>query len=326
VSINWYPGHMHKARKEILNVFDKINVLVEIVDARLPFSSQNPIIGQWRETKPTLVILSKTDLADPVKTEQWQQYFEQERHVKTLAYHKDDKHKLKKIADLCQKLAPQEASALKPINAMIVGIPNVGKSTLINALAGKNIAKVGDEPAVTKRQQKINLGNNVILHDTPGMLWPKIENPDSGYRLAIMGSIKNTAVEYEDIGFYAAEALIALYPERLCERYGIIDLPTTPLECLELVGFKRGAKQAGGRINLHKASEILIHDLRAGQLGLITLETPAMIERELVIVAKNLAAKEAKKAQRTKKRRGDRESSKREKSSREESSREVGND
>jgi ribosome biogenesis GTPase A len=301
---------MHKARKEILNVFDKIDVLVEIVDARLPFSSQNPIIGQWRASKPTLVILSKTDLADPIKTSEWQQYFEQEQHVKTLAYHKGDKHKLKQIADLCQKLAPQAASAIKPINAMIVGIPNVGKSTLINAIAGKNIAKVGDEPAVTKRQQKINLGNNVILHDTPGMLWPKIENPDSGYRLAITGSIKNTAVEYEDIGFYAAEALIQLYPEKLCERYGIVELPTTSLECLELVGFKRGAKQSGGRVNLHKASEILIHDLRAGHLGLITLETPAMIKRELILVTERLAEKEAKKAQRLKKRQNNRDASK----------------
>lgn len=307
MSINWYPGHMHKARKEILNVFDKIDILVEIVDARLPFSSQNPVIGQWRESKPTLVILSKTDLADPDKTEHWQQYFEKEQNVKTLAYHKDDKHKLKQIAELCRKLAHFEPSAIKPINAMIVGIPNVGKSTLINALAGKNIAKVGDEPAVTKRQQKINLGNNVILHDTPGMLWPKIENPDSAYRLAIMGSIKNTAIEYEDIGFYAAEALIALYPQRLCERYGIIDLPSTPLECLELVGFKRGAKQTGGRVNLHKASEILIHDLRAGHLGLITLEVPAMIERELISVAEKLAEKAAKKALRVKNRRNSRE-------------------
>lgn len=298
---------MHKARKEILNVFDKIDVLVEIVDARLPFSSQNPIIGQWRESKPTLVILSKTDLADPDKTQHWQQHFEKEQNVKTLAYHKDDKFKLRQIADLCRKLAPFEPSAIKPINAMIVGIPNVGKSTLINALAGKNIAKVGDEPAVTKRQQKINLGNNVVLHDTPGMLWPKIENPDSAYRLAIMGSIKNTAIEYEDIGFYAAEALMALYPERLCERYGIIDIPSTPLECLELVGFKRGAKQTGGRVNLHKASEILIHDLRAGHLGLVTLEIPAMIERELILVAEKVAEKAAKKALRVKNRRNDRD-------------------
>ncbi len=306
MSINWYPGHMHKARKEMLKVLSNIDVLIEIVDARLPFSSQNPVIGQWRSSKPTLVILSKTDLADPVVTGQWQQYLEQESQVKTLTYHKEDKHKLKQIAELCLKLAPIEPTALKPINAMIVGIPNVGKSTLINALAGKIIAKVGDEPAVTKRQQKINLGNNVILHDTPGILWPKIENPESGYRLAITGSIKNTAIEYEDIGFYTTEALMQLYPERLCKRYDIKELPSTPLESLELIGFKRGAKQAGGRVNLHKASEILIHDLRSGHLGPLTLETPTMIERELVLVAKKaakkLTEKEAKKAQKAKNR------------------------
>ena len=304
MSINWYPGHMHKARKEILKVLNNIDVLIEIVDARLPFSSQNPMIGEWRDTKPTLVILSKTDLADPEETRRWQHYLEQERHVKTLAYHQGDTQTLKQIAGLCLKLAPFEASALSPINAMIVGIPNVGKSTLINALAGKVIAKVGDEPAVTKRQQKINLGNHVILHDTPGILWPKIENPESGYRLAITGSIKNTAIDYEDIGFYTADALMQLYPERLCERYGIKELPPTALESLELIGFKRGAKQAGGRVNLHKASEILIHELRSGYLGPVTLETPKMIEKELVIVAekaaKRRAEKDAKKAARSK--------------------------
>ncbi len=292
---------MHKARKTILKTLDKIDVLIEIVDARLPYSSQNPVIGEWRKTKPTIVILSKTDLADPDKTVEWQTYLERQSNVKTLAYQKDDKTRLKQISELCLKLAPNKATELKPINAMIVGIPNVGKSTLINALAGKVIAKVGDEPAVTKQQQKIYLDNQVILHDTPGILWPKIENLHSGYRLAIIGSIKNTAIEYEDIGFYAAEALLRDYPEKLIERYQLDQIPQSDLECMEAIGAKRGAKQAGGRVNLHKASEILIHDLRSGQLGLVTLETPSVIEKELEEVAIQIAKKAERKANRAKK-------------------------
>ncbi len=300
MSINWYPGHMHKARKAILNVLAKMDVLIEIVDARVPYSSQNPLIGHWRSTKPTIVILSKTDLADPARTSEWQTYFEQQSNIKTLAYHKNDKAKLKQVTELCLKLSPKTAD-FQATNAIILGIPNVGKSTLINSLAGKNIAKTGDEPAVTKQQQKICLDEHITLHDTPGILWPKIENPDGAYRLAVMGSIKNTVVDYEDIGFYAAQFLRSNYPERLMERYQLNELPLSDLSCLEAIGSKRGARQTGGRINLHKASELLIHDLRSGLLGPITLETPSMIAQELRQVEQQ---KIEKAAQKTKKKTG----------------------
>lgn len=296
---------MHKARKDILKTLKIIDVLIELVDARLPFSSQNPMIAEWRRDKPTLMILNKSDLADAKCTGRWQAYFEQKANVKTLSYHKSEKEKLKQISALCRTLAPQKTSTIQGVQAMILGIPNVGKSTLINALVGRNIAKVGNEPAITKRQQKVHLDNQVTLHDTPGMLWPNIENPYSGLRLAVIGSIKNTAVEFEDIGYYAAEYLLSHYPERLQERYQFNCLPKTALECLENIGEQRGARQAGGRINLHKAAEILIQDLRSGNLGALSMETPEQIDQELVEVAENrLHKEELKRKRRTKKKNG----------------------
>ena len=297
MSINWYPGHMHKARKDILNKLNTIDVLIEIVDARVPFSSQNPIIAQWRVSKPTIVILNKADLANPEQLHVWQKYMEEQDHIKTLSYHKEDKYCLRQINALCYTLCPQKVDRFKPINAMIVGIPNVGKSTLINALAGKVITKVGNEPAVTKQQQKIYLDEGkVILHDTPGILWPKFENPHSGYRLGIIGSIKNTALDYEDIGFYAAEYLLNVCPQVLSKRYQLKSIPTSALECLQALGAKHGARQAGARVNLYKACEVLIHDIRAGKLGGLCFETPAMVQVELEEAQRQQKAKAEKKA------------------------------
>lgn len=298
MSINWYPGHMHKARKEILKSLDKIDVLIEIVDARLPYSSQNPVIANLQHQKPTIIVFNKCDLADDAITEQWQQDYEKNRNVKTLTCQQDQPQKTQQILSLCQKLAPTKVESFKAIHAMIVGIPNVGKSTIINTLAGKVIAKTGNEPAVTKNQQKIQLEHNITLHDTPGILWPKIDNPHSGYRLAISGAIKNTAMEFEDVGFYAAEYLLEHYPDALMERYQLTTQPHSALDFLETMGAQRGAKQAGGRINLHKACEILLHEYRNGTLGAISLEKPEMITQELVAVEEARQEKERKKAAR----------------------------
>lgn len=272
---------MHKARRDILNVLNTMDVLIEIVDARVPFSSQNPLIGQWRQKKPTIVVLGKTDLADAEQIRKWQNHLEQQDNMKVFAGNKYGPSKIKKIPQACLQLAARKSTGFKAVNAMIVGIPNVGKSTLINILAGKAVANVGNEPAVTKRQQKINLDNRVVLHDTPGILWPKIENPHSGYRLAMVGSIKNTAIDYEDIGFYAVDYLLTAYPQRLLQRYQLNRIPASALECLETLGARCGARRSGDHVNLHRASEILIHDLRAGNLGALCLETPDMIRQEL---------------------------------------------
>ncbi len=160
-----------------------------------------------------------------------------------------------------------------------MGIPNVGKSTLINSLAGRAIARVGDEPAVTRQQQQINLGGGIMLFDTPGILWPRMHEEDCGYRLAVTGAVKNTAIEYEDIALFAADYLLQAYPQALQERYKLKELPQRDIELLEAVGKKRGCLRSGGRIDLHKASEILLHDLRSGALGRISMETPELITR-----------------------------------------------
>ena len=302
MSINWYPGHMYKARKEIIKNLHNIDVLIEIVDARLPHSSQNPVIAELRHDKPTIIVLNKCDLADAEVTQQWQHYYESHDHIKTLACSQQNPQHILQILSLCRKLVPEKEDKMEPINAMIVGIPNVGKSTIINTLAGRIIAKVGNEPAVTKHQQKINLDNGIKLHDTPGILWPKIENPNSGYRLAISGAIKNTAMEYEDVGFYAAEYFIQHYPQLLKERYQLDSIPDNALAFLEAMGAKRGAKQPGGRINLHKACEVLLHEYRSGTIGLMSLEKPSMVEAEKQEVEKIKAEKERAKESRKKKR------------------------
>lgn len=280
MAIHWYPGHMHKAQKEIKEVLPNVDLLIEVLDARIPYSSENPAIAQLRGDKPCIKVLSKTDLADPIITTMWQDYLEQEKGVKTFATTTDQPAKIKQIVDLCRKMLPEKDAGVKTINTMIVGIPNVGKSTLINILADRVIAQTGNVPAVTKTQQRINLGSGIVLLDTPGILWPKIENPNSSYRLAASGAIKDTAMDYEDVGFYAADYLIKAYPELMKERYGIDEVPDTEIEFLELIASKRGALRAGGKVNLHKICEVLINELRSGMLGNISLETPEMIVRE----------------------------------------------
>tara|TARA_R110002051_G_scaffold216514_1_gene280832 strand:- start:50564 stop:51553 length:990 start_codon:yes stop_codon:yes gene_type:complete len=291
---------MHKAQKAIREVLPQVDLLIEVLDARIPYSSENPAIAELRGDKPCIKVLSKTDLADPQVTAAWQEYLEQERGVKTFATTTEQPGRIKLLVDLCRKMLPEKEAGAKNINAMIVGIPNVGKSTIINTLAGRVVAKTGNEPAVTKDQQRINLGSGVVLLDTPGILWPKIENPNSSYRLAATGAIKNTAMEYEDVSFFVAEYLIKAYPELIQAHFQLEYLPSTELEFLEMAGARRGALRAGGKVNLHKICEVLINELRSGKLGLISLETPAMVELEKRAIAEAKVKKEAESAERKK--------------------------
>lgn len=303
MSIQWFPGHMHKARKEIEEVIPQVDVIIEVLDARIPFSSENPLISHLRKDKPCVKVLNKRDLADPAATEQWIEHFEKEKHVKAIAITTSIQQEVHQIMELCRKLAPHRENIGKNIRTMIMGIPNVGKSTIINVIAGKTIAVTGNQPAVTRRQQRINLQNGIVLSDTPGILWPKVENPHSGFRLAATGAVKDTAMEYDEVAFYTVEYLAQQYPEKLKERYHVEELPDTDIELMEAIGRKRGALRSGGRVDLHKASEILLHELRAGTLGQVTLELPDMITEELIEVELNAAKKAEEQAKKKEERR-----------------------
>lgn len=293
--IQWYPGHMHKASREIKAAMEHIDLMIEIIDARIPFSSQNPALAKLRGDMPCIKVLSKCDLADDSRTQAWQEYLEREKGVKTLAVVSAQPEKIKQLIALCHRLVQRDIT-VKPLHALITGIPNVGKSTIINVLAGRTIAKTGDEPAVTKHQQRIDLGNGLVLFDTPGVLWGNIENQNSGYRLAATGAIKDTAFTHEDVASWTAEFLLHDYPELVKARYQFETLPENETELLNLIGKKRGCLKSGGKIDLDKVAKILIGELRTATLGKITLETPEMIEVELAQLEIIRAEKEAKKA------------------------------
>ena len=299
-NIQWFPGHMHKAHKQIKEVLPQVDIIIEVVDARIPYSSENPLIGAIREKTPCIKVLNKSDLADPEITQQWIEYLEQDQDIKAIAITTSKPEQVHKITKLCEQMLPNRLGQDKQIRAMIMGIPNVGKSTIINILADRIIAKTGNEPAVTKNQQRIRLPSGIMLSDTPGFLWPKIENANSGYRLAVTGAIKDTAIEYEDIAYYAAEYLIEHYLPRLQKRYEFEETPQSDHELMELIAKRRGALRAGGHFDIYKVSTILLNELRSGALGPISIETPAMAAVEKVEVAELMAIQAENKVEKKK--------------------------
>jgi ribosome biogenesis GTPase A len=306
MAIQWYPGHMHKASKELKKILSTVDLFIEVLDARIPFSSENPMLAEIRGDKPCIKILNKSDMADAEKTQQWQDYFEQEKNVKTLALTAQEPDRAEDILELCHKMLPGKSDSVKNIQALIMGIPNVGKSTLINTLAGRQIAKTGNEPAVTKLQQRIKLDRGIVLVDTPGMLWANLENPHTGYRLAVTGAIKETAFDNVDIAYYAIDYFKKHYPELIKKRYELAELVGNELEMLEVIGAKRGCLRAGGQVDLERISKILLTEFRSMMLGPITLEIPDMMEKELIELEEIRAKKAAKKAARKQKKHGSR--------------------
>ena len=277
MSIQWFPGHMHKARKEIAESLKRCDLVVEVVDARLPWSSTNPLLAELRQhrQRPCLKVLTKIDLADPQVTQAWINWLRTQPKTAAIALNLTRPQEAKKLLPVAKSLAPHRNSLEKPLRIMVGGIPNVGKSTLINALAGRRIAKTGDEPAVTKRQQWVEIGAAVELLDTPGILWPKIQHPDSGFRLAAAHAIGKNAVDEMDVALFVVEMLQTRYPDALKTRFKLEATEGEPEKLLETIGQKRGFRLAGGRIDLFKTAEMLLFELRTGLIGRISFETPA---------------------------------------------------
>jgi ribosome biogenesis GTPase A len=273
--IQWFPGHMHTTKKAIADRLPEIDVVIELLDARLPGSSANPLLAALTEGKPALKVLNKQDLADPERTALWLAHYQAQVGTKALALDASAAAPARQLIDACRALAPLRGGMVKPLRVLICGIPNVGKSTLINTLIGQRSAKTGDEPGITKMEQRIQLASDFYLFDTPGMLWPRIIVEQSGYHLAASGGIGRNAYDEEEVAMDLLARVRQRYGDRLQARYKLDDLAAISNEgLLDAMGRKRGGLLPGGRVNLQKAAEIVINDFRTGAWGRITLETP----------------------------------------------------
>jgi ribosome biogenesis GTPase A len=267
---------MNAARKKAAESMEKTDLVIEVLDARMPQASSNPMIEQLRKQRqrPCLKLLNKADLADPAATKEWLAYFNAQKDVHAVAISSKKPGDVAKVPSHALKLAPHRGTALKPLRIMIMGIPNVGKSTLMNALLKKRVAAVGDEPAVTKSQQRLYLGNNMVLVDTPGMLWPKIEHPTDGLMLAAGHAVGINAVIEEEVATFLAEQLLAHYPQLVTARYGFPHEGLDGVAVIEGIAKKRAFRLKGGDLDFEKAAITLLQDYRSGALGRISLETP----------------------------------------------------
>ena len=275
MAIQWFPGHMHLTRKAIGERMAEIDVVIEMLDARLPGSSANPMLAELIQNKPGLKILSKQDMADPERTAAWLAHYNALPNVRALALDTSMTSPARALIDACHQLAPLRGGMVKPMRVLICGIPNVGKSTLINTLKGKRAAKTGDEAGVTKLEQRITLADDFYLYDTPGVLWPRIIVPQSGYNLAASGAMGVNAFDEEEVALELLNYLIPRYPHAFETRYKIKDVSShSDEQMLTAIARHRGAVQSGGRVDTTKAAHIVIHDFRSGALGRLTLETP----------------------------------------------------
>lgn len=279
-TIQWFPGHMAKARREVTEKLKQIDVVFELVDARVPLSSRNPMIDELVAHKPKVILLNKADLADQRMTVEWSKYFEN-KGFKVLSINSQTGKGTEKIPAVAKELAVDllekwKAKGMNPraIRAIILGIPNVGKSTLINRLAKKKRAITGDRPGVTKKQQWIKVGKDLELLDTPGILWPKFEDQKIGFRLAATGAIKDEILDFQDVAVFLLKFLKEEYPEQLMERYKLTEINEDTIELFDAIGTKRGLLMSGGYIDYDKTAELILREFRSCKIGNITLEIP----------------------------------------------------
>lgn len=280
MNINWYPGHMKKTRESIERNLSIVDLVLELIDARIPYSSQNPIIDTIINKKPRIIILNKSDLADLNANILWQEYFKT-KGIDTVLLDSLSGKGINDLLSMADKVVEAKRVSYRnrgvinrPTRAMIIGIPNVGKSTLINTLSGRKGAKTGNKPGITKSNQWIKTKGKLELLDTPGILWPKFEEEIVGLNLAFTGAIKDEILDIENLAFKFIETIINLYPKALNNRYGMNISGLTPLEIMKEIGRKRGCLLKGGEIDYRKVSNIILDEFRKGKIGNITLELP----------------------------------------------------
>jgi ribosome biogenesis GTPase A len=278
MSIQWFPGHMNAARKEAAKTMEVIDVIVEMLDARIPNASCNPLIEELRlvRQRPSLKVLNKADLADPAVTQAWLDLYNQQPGISAVALSCSHAGDAAKVPQLCQPLAPHRHNSAKPMRMLIMGVPNVGKSTLMNRLLNRRVARVGNEPAVTKVQQRHKLNDHMAITDSPGLLWGTIRDPHVGLLLATINAVGHTVVDDEAVAEFLATILLARYPARLTARYGFAVDGLTSAGVIDAIARKRGCllTRNGGGLDRDKAARILLSDYRNGTLGRTSLETP----------------------------------------------------
>lgn len=276
-NINWYPGHMKKTRELIAENLKMVDAVIEVVDARIPESSRNPIIDELVKDKPRIIALNKSDLADEQANKLWAEYFTKAEAAKVVTLNSMSGGGVKQLLKLLETMEKEKnegRKGVKPYRLMIVGVPNVGKSSLINRLTGKKSAKTGDKPGVTKGKQWLKLNNGMQLLDTPGILWPKFEDPNVGLNLAFCGSIKDEILDVPTLGMELIGVLTERYPQLLMERYKLEEIAETPLENMENMAMKRGCIMAGKRIDYERIGKLVLDEFRSAKIGRITLELP----------------------------------------------------